>query len=42
LYVSTAASTRGGWPTPDHDAIIKIPEDVLKFYVREYQEEADY
>lgn len=26
---------------PDHEAIIEIPEDVLKFYVRKYQGEAD-
>jgi hypothetical protein len=26
-------------PIPDHEAIIEIPEDVLKFYVRKYQEE---
>jgi hypothetical protein len=26
-------------PVPDHEAIIEIPEDVLKFYVRKYQEE---
>ncbi|MGH3277764.1 MAG: hypothetical protein ACRDNW_01330 [Trebonia sp.] len=25
-------------PVPDHEAIIEIPEDVLKFYVRAYQE----
>lgn len=25
-------------PIPDHEAIIEIPEDVLKFYVRAYQE----
>jgi hypothetical protein len=24
---------------PDHEAIIEIPEDVLKFYVRAYQDE---
>jgi len=23
-------------PVPDHEAIIEIPEDVLKFYVRAY------
>jgi hypothetical protein len=27
---------------PDHEAIIEIPEDVLKFYVRKYQGEADH
>jgi hypothetical protein len=26
-------------PIPDHEAIIEIPEDVLKFYVRKYQEQ---
>jgi hypothetical protein len=26
-------------PIPDGEAIIEIPEDVLKFYVRRYQEE---
>jgi hypothetical protein len=26
-------------PVPDHEAIIEIPEDVLKFYVRAYQEQ---
>jgi len=25
-------------PIPDHEAVIEIPEDVLKFYVRRYQE----
>ncbi len=25
-------------PIPDSEAIIEIPEDVLKFYVRRYQE----
>jgi hypothetical protein len=29
-------------PVPDHEALIEIPEDVLKFYVRKYQEEADH
>jgi hypothetical protein len=24
---------------PDHEAIIEIPEDVLKFYVRAYQDQ---
>ncbi len=24
---------------PDHEALIEIPEDVLKMYVRRYQEE---
>jgi hypothetical protein len=27
---------------PDHEGLIEIPEDVLKFYVRKYQEEADH
>jgi hypothetical protein len=27
---------------PDHEGIIEIPEDVLKFYSRKYQEEADH
>jgi hypothetical protein len=26
-------------PVPDHEAIIEIPEDVLKFYVRVYQDQ---
>ncbi|MEJ7743445.1 MAG: hypothetical protein WKF73_13415 [Nocardioidaceae bacterium] len=26
-------------PIPDHEAIIEIPEDVLKFYARSYSEE---
>jgi hypothetical protein len=26
-------------PIPEHEAIIEIPEDVLKFYVRKYQQE---
>jgi hypothetical protein len=29
-------------PVPDHEALIEIPEDVLKFYARKYQEEADH
>jgi len=28
-------------PVPDHEAIIEIPEDVLKFYVRAYQEQEE-
>jgi hypothetical protein len=28
-------------PIPDHEAIIEIPEDVLKFYVRAYQEQEE-
>ncbi len=26
-------------PVPDHEGIIEIPEDVLKFYVRVYQDQ---
>jgi hypothetical protein len=26
-------------PVPDHEALIEIPEDVLKMYVRRYQEQ---
>jgi hypothetical protein len=26
-------------PVPDHEGIIEIPEDVLKFYARTYQEQ---
>ena len=26
-------------PIPDHEGIIEIPEDVLKFYVRAYQDQ---
>jgi len=26
-------------PVPEHESIIEIPEDVLKFYLRAYQEE---
>lgn len=26
-------------PVPDHEGIIEIPEDVLKFYVRAYKEQ---
>ena len=26
-------------PIPDHEAIIEIPEDVLKFYVRAHQDQ---
>lgn len=25
-------------PVPDHETLIELPEDVLKFYVRRYQE----
>ncbi|OLT24297.1 hypothetical protein BJF83_07530 [Nocardiopsis sp. CNR-923] len=28
-------------PVPDHETLIEIPEDVLKFYVRRYQEEQE-
>lgn len=28
-------------PVPDHEAIIEIPEDVLKFYVRAYREQEE-
>jgi hypothetical protein len=28
-------------PVPEGEAIIEIPEDVLKFYVRRYQEEGN-
>jgi hypothetical protein len=26
-------------PVPDHEALIEIPEDVLRMYVRRYQEQ---
>jgi hypothetical protein len=26
-------------PIPDHEGLIEVPEDVLKFYAREYQQE---
>lgn len=26
---------------PDHEALIEIPEEVLKYYVRRYQEEGN-
>lgn len=26
-------------PVPDHETLIEIPEEVLKYYVRRYQEE---
>lgn len=26
-------------PIPDHETVIEIPEDVLKFYARRYHEE---
>ncbi|WP_410613963.1 hypothetical protein [Amycolatopsis sp. lyj-109] len=28
-------------PVPDHETLIEIPEDVLKFYVRRYQQEQE-
>ncbi|MFE4609372.1 hypothetical protein ACFRK5_13580 [Streptomyces niveus] len=28
-------------PVPDGEAIIEIPEDVLKYYARRYQQEAN-
>lgn len=28
-------------PVPDHETLIEIPEDVLKFYARRYQEEGE-
>ncbi|MGH7866075.1 MAG: hypothetical protein ACREP9_00250 [Candidatus Dormibacteraceae bacterium] len=28
-------------PVPDHEAIIEIPEDVLKYYLRAYQDKED-
>ena len=28
-------------PVPDHEILIEIPEEVLKFYVRRYQEEGE-
>lgn len=28
-------------PVPDHEALIEIPEDVLKFYVHVYQEQEE-
>jgi hypothetical protein len=29
-------------PMPEHEAIIEIPEDVLRLYVRKYQEGNDH
>ncbi|WP_337821159.1 hypothetical protein [Amycolatopsis sp. A1MSW2902] len=26
-------------PVPDHETLIEIPEEVLKFYARRYQQE---
>jgi hypothetical protein len=28
-------------PVPEHEGLIEIPEDVLKFYVRKYQHEQE-
>ncbi|GAA5155847.1 hypothetical protein GCM10023321_30210 [Pseudonocardia eucalypti] len=28
-------------PVPDHETLIEIPEEVLKFYVRRYREEGE-
>jgi hypothetical protein len=28
-------------PVPDHETLIEIPEDVLKMYVRRYQEQEE-
>lgn len=28
-------------PVPDHETLIEIPEEVLKFYARRYQEEGE-
>ena len=28
-------------PVPDHETLIEIPEDVLKFYARRYQQERE-
>jgi hypothetical protein len=28
-------------PVPDHETLIEIPEDVLRMYVRRYQEQED-
>jgi hypothetical protein len=28
-------------PVPDHETLIEIPEDVLKFYARRYQQEGE-
>ena len=28
-------------PVPDHETLIEIPEDVLKFYVRRYAEQQE-
>jgi hypothetical protein len=29
-------------PVPDHEGLIEIPEDVLKMYVRRYQQEEEH
>jgi hypothetical protein len=36
--VTDPEALRDVGPVPDHEAIIEIPEDVLKFYVRAYQD----
>lgn len=28
-------------PVPDHETLIEIPEEVLKYYARRYQQEGD-
>lgn len=28
-------------PVPDHETLIEIPEDVLRYYVRRYQHESE-
>ncbi|MGH3852527.1 MAG: hypothetical protein ACRDR6_03325 [Pseudonocardiaceae bacterium] len=28
-------------PVPDHETLIEIPEEVLKFYARRYQQEKE-
>jgi hypothetical protein len=29
-------------PVPDHEGLIEIPEDVLKMYVRRYQQQEEH
>jgi hypothetical protein len=29
-------------PVPDHEAVIEIPEDVLKMYVRHYEQQEEH
>jgi hypothetical protein len=29
-------------PVPDHETLIEIPEDVLKMYIRRYQQEEEH